>query len=296
MSKLFISHASADRQFVDDELVGLLKALGFEAWYGNKDIQTGEDWERSIRSGLESSQWFILVVSPESSKSDWVKGEVGWAMRARPNRIIPIQIGDCDVAEIHIRLPRVQMIDFRVNQKRAREDLIRILVQKEYNVSSLSETLNTFLRCPSKEILTVIRTETDGTEFRAQLVGANEHANDFFGRRKGISMVGADLTEIFETISQWIEPKDFKQFLDDQKRLDAAVQSGEELYASVPMKIGENHPMRRFRGGNFLPISIAYSGSERIEQKSFEYFLIIYLEVGNLFEPAPDVCSDEPPN
>jgi hypothetical protein len=80
MSKLFISHSTSDRKFVEDKLAGLLKALGFDVWFAENDIKTAEQWERSILAGLESSDWFVLVMSPRSAKSEWVKDEVNWAI------------------------------------------------------------------------------------------------------------------------------------------------------------------------------------------------------------------------
>lgn len=132
MSKLFISHASADRDFLELELVTLLGALGFEVWFAEEDISTAEHWERSILDGLKNSDWIVLVMTPRSAKSEWVKDEVNWAIDERQGRIIPLLVEDCDPREFHIRLPRIQYIDFRVNKKIAREKLIKLLVDKEY--------------------------------------------------------------------------------------------------------------------------------------------------------------------
>ena len=42
MSKFFISHSSADRPFVEMELLGLFRALGLNVWFAEDDIQTAE--------------------------------------------------------------------------------------------------------------------------------------------------------------------------------------------------------------------------------------------------------------
>lgn len=284
MSKLFISHASSDRQFVDEELTGLLNALGFDVWYCVENIKTGSQWEQDIKTGLEKSDWFILVMSPDASGSEWVKDEITWALTYRPKRIIPIMARECKPVDIHLRLERIQYIDFINEPKKSREKLIKVLVDKEYGVGSLAEAVNTLTRCPSKEILTVIRAETHNSDLRAKLVGANERANEFFARRSGTSIVGLDISEIFDTLSQWMEPVDFKRFLKDQERMHSVVPKGEEIYAIAPMKINNNHPVERFRGRNFLPISIAYSGPEHTEGKIVEYFLILYLDLGDVRE------------
>lgn len=132
MSRLFISHATADRKFVERELLGLLKALGFDPWFAETDIQTTQQWERSILGALRSSKWFVLVMSPSSAVSDWVKDEVAWAIDELPNHIIPILIEDCDLRDFHIRIPRLQHLDFKQNIRGAREELVKLLVDIEY--------------------------------------------------------------------------------------------------------------------------------------------------------------------
>jgi hypothetical protein len=96
MPRVFISHATSDRRFVEDALLGLLNALGFDAWFAEDDIETAEHWERSILAGLQASDWFVLVMSPNSTASEWVKDEVAWAIENRSNRVIPVLIEDWD--------------------------------------------------------------------------------------------------------------------------------------------------------------------------------------------------------
>ena len=132
--RLFISHATVDRDFVEDELIGLLHALGFDTWFAEENIISSDQWERAILEGLKSSDWFVLVMSQASAKSEWVKDEVGWAIEERQDRIIPVLKEDCNVKDIHIRLPRIQHVDYRKDPKKARERLIKLLVDAEYRL------------------------------------------------------------------------------------------------------------------------------------------------------------------
>lgn len=132
MSNLFISHATADRGFVEKELLGLLRALGFTVWFAEEDIKTSDQWERSIRRGLESSDWFLLILSSRSAASEWVKDELTWAFEKRPGRVLPILVEDCNLSDFHIRLPRIQHVNWRANPKEARDRLIKVLVDAEY--------------------------------------------------------------------------------------------------------------------------------------------------------------------
>lgn len=142
MPTIFISHAKEDREFVDGELVSLINALGFESWYAKTAIQSAEHWERSILAGLQASEWFMIIMSPSSAMSEWVKDEVNWAMEERVGRIIPLLIAECNPRDIHIRLPRIQHIDFGGNQKEAREELIRLLIDYNYTPSRVVSAIN----------------------------------------------------------------------------------------------------------------------------------------------------------
>lgn len=132
MPRLFVSHATADREFVERELLGLLRALGFDPWFAESDIETAEQWERSILGALKSSKWLVLVMSPRSATSEWIKDEIAWAIDELAGRIIPIMIEDCNLRDFHMRISRLQFLDFRKDVHKAREDLVKLLVDSEY--------------------------------------------------------------------------------------------------------------------------------------------------------------------
>jgi hypothetical protein len=137
MLRIFISHASADRAFVAEELRPLLNALGFGSWFAEDDIKTAQHWERAILHGLETSDWVIIVMSSRSAASEWVRDEVSWALEERPGNVIPLLLEDCDPKAFHIRLSRIQYLDFRGNRKLATEQLISRLVSAEYKPNQI---------------------------------------------------------------------------------------------------------------------------------------------------------------
>jgi hypothetical protein len=106
--KVFVSHSAKDRDFVEREIVQLLHSHGIETWYSTDDIGAGVKWERSLREGLKSCDWFLVVLSNESVKSEWVEAEVHWALDERKGRIIPVRIDDCDEADLHLKLRQIQ--------------------------------------------------------------------------------------------------------------------------------------------------------------------------------------------
>ena len=124
--RVFVSHSTRDRDFVEREIIGHLEKSGIKTWYSKLDIQTASEWERSILRGLESCEWFLVVMSPRSSSSDWVKDELHWAIDKRPNRIIPVLMEDCNLRDFHIRMARIQYVDFRNPSKEVRGQLMEL--------------------------------------------------------------------------------------------------------------------------------------------------------------------------
>jgi len=279
MSKLFISHATADRELVEHELIGLLSALGFDIWFAEESISTSEQWERSILKGLETSQWFLIILSPESEKSEWVKDELAWAVDHLPDRIVPILIKDCNFRNFHLRLPRIQYVDYRKKTNVACNKLISYLVTHEYKSKTIVRELSRLMECSSKEILTLLKIKEEEGNTKVTVVGANARANEFFGRRRGKSIIGSTTEDLFDILSHWMDPDSFNNFVADQHNLSIALSRGEELYASVPMLINDRHPLEGFRGHSFIPITIAYSDLERSLSKTIEYFVVMYLDL-----------------
>jgi hypothetical protein len=127
VNQVFISHATDDRKWVEKEVVYPLNANGVKTWYSTESIASAAQWKREILKGLESCDSFLLVVSLASSKSEWVKDELFWAMTHRPTRIGPVIYQMCDLWKFHIRLPRLQYIDF-ADQAVARYKLLNVFV------------------------------------------------------------------------------------------------------------------------------------------------------------------------
>jgi hypothetical protein len=74
MMQVFISYSRNDMDFVQ-HLAADLKRAGLEVWWDLSDIQGSDVWERRIEEGLNSSQYFIVVLSPSSLESRWVRRE-----------------------------------------------------------------------------------------------------------------------------------------------------------------------------------------------------------------------------
>lgn len=122
--RVFVSHATKDRDFVEREIIGTLEKNGVATWYSKVDIQSAAEWHRSILQGLESTDWFLIVMSAQSLVSEWVRDELYWAIDRRVGHLIPVLIDDSDPREFHIRMARVEYVDFRNDLEQARNRLL----------------------------------------------------------------------------------------------------------------------------------------------------------------------------
>src|SRR5262249_46291567 len=124
------SYSEHDRQFVEKEILTAFRRNDIETWYAPADIRTGAQWERKVLTGLRSSGWFLVVMTPESADSKWVKHEVDWAIEHRAGRIIPVLLRDCPRGAFHLALPGIQHVDFRRSPGDAIKKLLGMLRPK----------------------------------------------------------------------------------------------------------------------------------------------------------------------
>ena len=90
MSKIFISYSRKDMDFVR-KLAGDLESAGYNAWWDITDLQGGDDWVNTIPEAISSSQFVIVVITPSSVESEWVRKEYTQALSLR-KKIIPIML------------------------------------------------------------------------------------------------------------------------------------------------------------------------------------------------------------
>jgi TIR domain len=110
---VFISFSQADKDFVE-KFTGKLREEGIPIWidYGNLVVGT-PDWEAAIRDAISASFAVLLIASPESTKSPYVKGELNVA-RARGCPIYPVWATGTEWANcVPLEMTMTQYIDCR---------------------------------------------------------------------------------------------------------------------------------------------------------------------------------------
>jgi hypothetical protein len=89
MSEVFISYAHEDQPFVR-QLVAGLEGSGLSVWWDHT-IPPGKTWDEVIARGIQEAKACIIIWSPHSIGSDWVKEEATLAKDGR--KYLPVQIG-----------------------------------------------------------------------------------------------------------------------------------------------------------------------------------------------------------
>jgi len=91
--RVYISHSHADAQFAK-KLGAELSKLGLEVWDSSEQLLPGDNWALKIGEALEASRAMIVLLSPDSMKSGWVRQDVEYALGDRnyEGRIFPILV------------------------------------------------------------------------------------------------------------------------------------------------------------------------------------------------------------
>jgi hypothetical protein len=90
MEKIFISYSRKDMDFVR-KLAGDLEKAGYDVWWDITDLRGGDDWVRQIPEAIRLSQFFLVILTPDSVESEWVRKEYTQALSLH-KKIIPIML------------------------------------------------------------------------------------------------------------------------------------------------------------------------------------------------------------
>lgn len=112
--EVFLSHASADRPYVD-AIAATLRAHGIRVWYSTIHIKGAQQWHDDIGRALNRCDWFLLLLSKAAVKSSWVKRELLFALNAKryEERIVPVAITDCDWRRLSWTLDALQILSLQ---------------------------------------------------------------------------------------------------------------------------------------------------------------------------------------
>lgn len=100
--KVFISHSSKDKLFARKLRLRLIKE-GFQAWLDEEEVLVGHDFIGKLESSLNSSDFVIIVLTPNFTSGPWAKEEYRQALTRQisENRtiLLPVLKHKCEIPE-----------------------------------------------------------------------------------------------------------------------------------------------------------------------------------------------------
>ncbi len=110
MKKVFLSYANADLA-VARQVAAQLENTGHQVWFAEDDV-TGKNFALEAGKALDKSDAMVVLISPESMKSSWVRREIDFAMSTPKyrGRLIPVIVKPTpDIPWILERFPNVRL-------------------------------------------------------------------------------------------------------------------------------------------------------------------------------------------
>ena len=94
MTKVIVSYSRKDSA-IARKVIEAFKSIELDAWVDWEDIPPAVGWLDQILRGIEESDAFIFLLSPDSIASEVCNVEIGHAEKNH-KRIIPIVVRDVD--------------------------------------------------------------------------------------------------------------------------------------------------------------------------------------------------------
>lgn len=114
MSDVFISYSRNDLRTAE-KVIDALGKDNLTPWIDWKSIPKGEEFEREIQQGIEGSDVFLFLVSPDSIQSNWCNKEITHAVK-NGKRILPIVIRETEEKFIPFEISKRNWIFYREGQ------------------------------------------------------------------------------------------------------------------------------------------------------------------------------------
>ena len=97
--RVFLSHSGQDR-WIAEKLKEMLEDAGIEVWLDAFDLPGGRNVKERIKEGMRASTECLILMSPASRDSDWVKHEGGLAdAYGLPIAVVVLHVGEDDVPD-----------------------------------------------------------------------------------------------------------------------------------------------------------------------------------------------------
>lgn len=113
---IFISYSRRDEEIMR-KIAFFLRDQGFKVWVDNEKLIPGTPaWEESIEIAIKNALAVIVILSPDSKNSEWVRREITYSDQFS-KRVFPILIKGTEEVSLPIRLVTRQYIDLRQDEE-----------------------------------------------------------------------------------------------------------------------------------------------------------------------------------
>ncbi|NJC98460.1 MAG: hypothetical protein C3F07_19960 [Anaerolineales bacterium] len=112
---IFISYSRRDDETMR-KIAFFLRDHGFKVWVDNEKLIPGTAaWEESIEDAIKNAFVVIVILSPDSKNSEWVRREITYSDQFQ-KRVFPILVRGTEDMSLPIRLVTRQYVDFRKDE------------------------------------------------------------------------------------------------------------------------------------------------------------------------------------
>jgi hypothetical protein len=169
--KVFISHSSQDKRFVRT-LKNDLNENGIETFFDEDSLELGDSLKERLDIALDESSHFVIILSQNSVRSNWVKYELIGATKLFDSKtlkkIIPIKYRECEVPE---SIAGLLYADLSNENVRRNDDQVKFLGDGyEKFLNQLINTIKNSERRLNKTDKTELKKEVNETEKKNEKV------------------------------------------------------------------------------------------------------------------------------
>jgi TIR domain len=205
--KVFISHATEDKDRFVNDFATKLRNRGIDAWIDRWEMLAGDSLvDKIFEEGIKNAQAMVIVLSKFSVVKSWVREELNAGVVKRISgqyKIIPVVIDDCEIPQSLQSIIRVRVEDIN-NYDEELESIVSSIYGHFEKPSLGSPPKYTQLNIASVPSLSTIDTVVLKTicEVSQEIGAAWVHTQQVKGRTKDLGISDGDLYESIDILSE----------------------------------------------------------------------------------------------